>query len=99
MAMIATWLDRQGWLLSFDVASDPRRNRLVRSLQPHAHRVLYSAFAAPPMPDADIAALIERCWAELDPATDSLIGLPWCPNCRLGLVGLRVSDGDELVVL
>jgi CRISPR/Cas system-associated endoribonuclease Cas2 len=97
--MRASLLEPCGWLISYDVSDDRDRVRLARTLGATARRVLYSVFAAPPVPDREIAALVERCWELLDPGTDSLIAVPWCPDCALELLGLERSDGDELVVV
>lgn len=86
------------WLVSYDVRNDARRTTLARDLEHVGRRVLLSGFVLPPFDDADVLAVSRLLWADLDPASDSLVAVPWCPQCRLHLNGLRIVAGDEPVI-
>ncbi len=72
---------RSQWMvISYDVVNDKRRNKVMKALEGHGHRVQYSVFECDLHPDV-LDKLCQRLLSLIDPQTDDVRVYPLCENC------------------
>jgi CRISPR-associated protein Cas2 len=88
-------------IIAYDVSCDRRRARLERLVSQWATRVQYSVFEGR-LSDPEVAALLRRAKALLEPATDSLRVYRLCAGCaeRVDCLGVEgpPADPHEVIV-
>ncbi len=68
------------YLISYDIADDRRRHRIVEALKDYAHRVQYSVFECDLGPD-ELDVLLKRVGAAMEETEDSCRVYRLCADC------------------
>ena len=71
-------------VIAYDVSADARRSHVAALLQQFGDRIQFSVFLCR-LAEEELAELLDRCRAAIDPHTDSIYLLRQCADCWSGV--------------
>lgn len=91
------------YIICYDIADSPRRNRVARCLDDYGGRVQYSVFEAI-LDHTLLGNLVMELRALVDPARDRLLIYPICSACRrraifMGMADVETRPGEEITFI